>query len=284
MKNSHHTNRLDERKAQLAPLREIDDESIVPWVIEFRVIGTPHIIPAPSERQFIIGRADPEAGYVPEVDLTAYGAQAKGVSRRHAQMATANNRLTVCDLSSANGTFINGDRATPMVEHRLYHGDILSLGRLDLQVSFIVQPSSDERTRFGASELEGIERIANGQHVLIVDENLDVGRVIGFCARQSGFRVTIARSISEAVAAIDRALPDVLITEVLFEVGDGLHLIRYLREKAPSKRIPVVVITTTTGGYTAGQALQHGADFFVGKPLATDVLLKILKDVVPLLS
>lgn len=284
MTHPRHTRRLDERKVKSAPLRDFDEPFIVPWVIEFRVVGTPYIIPAPAQRQFVLGRADDSTGYTPDVDLTDYGAQAKGVSRRHAQVTTANNRVTLRDLDSANGTFINGDRATPQVEHRLYHGDILSLGQLDLQLNFIVQPLSDDRTRFGASELEGIERIASGQRVLVVDENLEAGRVIGFCARQSGFRVTIVNSVSDAIAEIDRALPDALITELLFDVGSGLDVIRYVREKAPHKRVPVMVITTTTGGYTAGQALQQGADLFVGKPLAADVLLKTLRALIPLLA
>ncbi|MFQ3672648.1 MAG: response regulator [Aggregatilineales bacterium] len=113
---------------------------------------------------------------------------------------------------------------------------------------------------------------------------MDAGRVIGFCARQSGFRVTIVNNIGEAIAEIDRELPDALITELLFDIGDGVDLIRYLREKARPRRVPVVVITTTTTGYTAGQAQQQGADLFVGKPLATDTLLKALRDLLPLMG
>lgn len=282
--NPHHTHRLDERKAQTASPRDFDKDEIVPWVIEFRVVGTPYIITAPSERQFIIGRADASADFMPDVDLTDYGAQQKGVSRRHAKMTADNNRLTLCDLASANGTFINGKRAEPMVEHRLRHGDLLSLGQFELQVNFVVQPLSDERTRFGQAELEGIERIASGQKVLVVDQNLEASRIIGFCARQSGFRVTIVNTIGDAIAEIDRALPDALITELLFDTGSGLDLIRYVREQAKPRRVPVMVITTTTAGYTAGQAMQQGADLFVGKPLATDMLLKALRELLPLVE
>lgn len=283
-RNPYHTQPLDDRSVPMEPLRDFDEADVVPWVIEFRVVGTPYIIAAPSERQFVLGRADASANFAPDIDLTDYGAQEKGVSRRHAQMTTANNRLTLRDLGSANGTFINGKRATPMVEYRLRHGDILSLGRFELQVNFVVQPLSDERTRFGDAEIGGIERIANGQRVLVVDQNLEAGRIIGFCARQSGFHVKIVNNIVEAIAEIDRQLPDALITELLFDIGDGVDLIRYLREKAQPRRVPIMVITTTTAGYTARQAQQQGADLFVGKPLATDTLLKALRDLLPLMS
>lgn len=283
MPNPLQTNPLDERHVPTAPVRNDEEGPVLPWVVELRVVGTPYIIPAPVERGCIIGRGDASAGFVPDIDLTDYGAQAKGVSRRHAQMTAANNRLTLCDLGSANGTYINGKRAEPMVDYRLRHGDIVALGQLELQVNFVVQPLSDERTRHDVSGLPGIERFASGQHLLIVDENLDAARVVGFCARQSGFRTTVVNSLQEAIAAIDRGLPDALITELLFDTGHGLDLIRYLREKADSRRVPVMVITTTATGYTAGQALQQGADLFVGKPLAADVLLKTLRDLVKLL-
>jgi len=283
MPNPLQTNRLDERRVPTAPVRNDEEGPILPWVVELRVVGTPYIIPAPVERQCIIGRADTSAGFVPDIDLADYGAQAKGVSRRHAQMGTGSNRLTLRDLNSPNGTYINGKRAEPMVEYRLRHGDLIALGQLELQVNFVIQPLSDERTRYDAFNLTGLERFAKGQHLLIVDENLDAGRVVGFCARQSGFQVTVANSLQEAIASIDRALPDAVITELLFDTGHGLDLIRYLREKAEGRRVPVVVMTTTTTGYTMGQAQQQGADLFLGKPLAVDVLLKTLRELMELL-
>ncbi|MDZ4717562.1 MAG: FHA domain-containing protein, partial [Roseiflexaceae bacterium] len=51
------------------------------------------------------------------------------VSRHHAQLRYRSRRFWVADLSSTNGTFINGERIT---ERALRGSDILSLGGLEL--------------------------------------------------------------------------------------------------------------------------------------------------------
>jgi pSer/pThr/pTyr-binding forkhead associated (FHA) protein len=38
------------------------------------------------------------------------------------------------DLGSANGTYINGKRLNPNIEHSLNHGDIVALGKLKMQI------------------------------------------------------------------------------------------------------------------------------------------------------
>ena len=284
MSNSQHTTHpLDGRKVRTAPLRDFDEGDITPWVIEFRVVGTPYLLRAPMERSFIIGRGDPSIGHAPEIDLTDYDAQGRGVSRKHVTITAKDNRITLQDLGSANGTFINGERITANSEHRLRHGDLLALGQFNLQVNFIVKPSQDEHTRMNAAGVDSISTIAQGETLLIVDENMDVARVIGFCARQSGFNATAVVTIEDAIAEIDRQMPQAIITELMFDTGEGVDLIRYVREQTNGSTVPIMVVTTTTAGYTTGQALQQGADHFLGKPLAADDLVKGLVELMKLL-
>jgi CheY-like chemotaxis protein len=279
----HTTHPLDGNKVRTAPLRDFDEGGIPPWVIEFRVVGTPYLLRAPMERSFIIGRGDPSINHVPEIDLTDYDGQGRGVSRKHVSITAKDNRVTLTDLGSANGTFINGERIAANAEHRLRHGDLLGLGQFNLQVNFIVKPSQDEQTRLNAAEVDAISTIANGETLLVVDENMDVARVIGFCARQSGFNVTAVTTIEDAIAEVDRQMPQAIITELLFDNGEGVDLIRYVREQTNGSKVPIMVVTTTAAGYTTGQALQQGADQFLGKPLATDELIRALSHLVELI-
>jgi len=69
-----------------------------------------------------VGRADDCDLRVPLTD----------VSRRHCELRIEDDKVTVTDLSSSNGTFVNSKRVT---ESRLRPGDLLSLGT----VSFVVQ-------------------------------------------------------------------------------------------------------------------------------------------------
>jgi pSer/pThr/pTyr-binding forkhead associated (FHA) protein len=83
----------------------------------------------------VIGRAASDAPDQPHIDLTPYGAQRQGVSRRHVMIIKEGNLLKVADLGSTNGTYLNGVRLQPNQPRLLRTGDRLSLGELVLKVS-----------------------------------------------------------------------------------------------------------------------------------------------------
>jgi pSer/pThr/pTyr-binding forkhead associated (FHA) protein len=82
-----------------------------------------------------LGRLDPTANIFPEVDLTPDGAQARGVSRRHAGIFKQRGEVVIEDLGSVNGTFVNGKRLDPYFPETLRDGDLLQLSKLLIKVS-----------------------------------------------------------------------------------------------------------------------------------------------------
>lgn len=84
---------------------------------------------------FVLGRSDSKSSYIPDVDLAAFMALDKGVSRRHAAFVRYEGKLHIVDLSSVNGTFLNGSRLSPEVPYPLHPGDRLVLGELTLLLS-----------------------------------------------------------------------------------------------------------------------------------------------------
>jgi pSer/pThr/pTyr-binding forkhead associated (FHA) protein len=83
---------------------------------------------------FTVGRSDSKSNYVPDIDLAAYQALNKGVSRRHAALVRFQQTLHVVDLNSANGTFLNGKKLPAELAFPLNHGDQLKLGELALTI------------------------------------------------------------------------------------------------------------------------------------------------------
>ncbi|MDQ7024902.1 MAG: FHA domain-containing protein [Anaerolineae bacterium] len=84
----------------------------------------------------IVGRADNVTDYTPEIDLTPHGAYRLGLSRRHALIRRQEKTLLVKDLSSRNGTFVNGEQVKAGGTHPLCDGDELRFGNLTLRVNF----------------------------------------------------------------------------------------------------------------------------------------------------
>jgi hypothetical protein len=90
-------------------------------------------LPEPASG-YILGRAQSASDN--EVDLTPFGAEEAGISRRHAMLTIEQNHLWITDLHSINGTFLNGCPLEPDKPALLRDGDQLELGRLSLRVFF----------------------------------------------------------------------------------------------------------------------------------------------------
>lgn len=90
-------------------------------------------IPLPvTGRELVVGREDPISGIHPDVDLTAYGGEAGGVSRRHAVIREQNGQWSVTDLDSTNYTRLDGSRLAPNTPAPLHEGARVQFGRVEL--------------------------------------------------------------------------------------------------------------------------------------------------------
>jgi pSer/pThr/pTyr-binding forkhead associated (FHA) protein len=88
----------------------------------------------------LIGRWDPETGSFPEVDLDADDPEAK-ISRKHALCRIENGKITVEDIGSLNGTYVNrGQRLQPGSPADLKNGDEIIIGKTFLKL--VVEPLS----------------------------------------------------------------------------------------------------------------------------------------------
>jgi pSer/pThr/pTyr-binding forkhead associated (FHA) protein len=109
-------------------------------VLEIRVAGSSQPsfkIDAPAVEGYIIGRSDSNSSYVPDIDLATFDALDKGVSRRHAALVRYRGVVHVVDLSSVNGTFLNGERLLPEVPYAIKAGDQLSVANLSFSITQI---------------------------------------------------------------------------------------------------------------------------------------------------
>jgi len=83
----------------------------------------------------LVGRWDPETGSFPEVDLDADDPEAK-ISRKHALIRIADGKITVEDIGSLNGTYVNrGARLQPGSPVELKTGDEIIIGKTFLKLT-----------------------------------------------------------------------------------------------------------------------------------------------------
>ncbi len=292
--DTSHTKRLDGivEDLELAEQKERERQNsfdnpfevaFIPWVIEFRVIGTPDIIRAPLGERLIIGREDIASDIYPEINLSPYNGQYLGVSRKHARVIMRDNRITVEDLNSANGTYVNGKHINAMTPTRLRDGDQIKLGNLSLQVHFVVQPHVDDDTMHGFEDNMDIPKIGKGHRLLILDDNKEVCAVIRMIALQADFKVNIAHDTAKALAYWGSGEIDAIIVELMLEDANGLDLVDYVRQNTTT-HIPIIATTSNAGGYRENQARAKGVDDILEKPLSVDSIVNTLDKFVGMLA
>ncbi|MGD0671610.1 MAG: FHA domain-containing protein [Candidatus Binatus sp.] len=88
----------------------------------------------------LVGRWDPETGSFPEVDLDADDPEAK-ISRKHALIRIDGGKITIEDIGSLNGTYVNRQpRLSPGSPAELKSGDEVIIGKTFLKL--VVEPIS----------------------------------------------------------------------------------------------------------------------------------------------
>jgi two-component system chemotaxis response regulator CheY len=245
----------------------------LPWVVEFRVVGTASTLQVQVKESMSLGRSDPANNIIASIDLGPYGGQTQGVSRQHAIILAQDNRMKVKDLGSVNGTRLNGYVLMPHQEYRLMHGDELEIGRMKLQVRFAVVPTMGS-TPAGSDVNEApIPKVGAGEQVLVVEDDSDVGKVFQLALESAGFKVELAENAVQALSMVTKQIPQVMVVDLMLPDMNGLDLVRYIRKMEGGKDIRLVVCSGAAGGFHISQAKEQGADSFLSKPVSVEDLV-----------
>ncbi len=114
--------------------------------------------------------------------------------------------------------------------------------------------------------------------VLVVDDTLvDRNLVSGLLAKNAFLNISAVTSGPEALATMERAVPAVVVTDLVMPDMDGLELVAAIRSKYP--QVPVILMTSQGNEEIAVRALQEGAASYVPKRLLAKNLLDTVQRV-----
>jgi two-component system nitrogen regulation response regulator NtrX len=115
------------------------------------------------------------------------------------------------------------------------------------------------------------------EEILIVDDNSDIRNIINELILDAGYKTRLSANYNQALAEIDKKLPDVAILDVKLDKGDndGIELLSHIKSK--NKDIPVIIISGHANIEMAVKSLQHGAFEFIEKPFDQERLLNFVK-------
>ncbi|HTH00819.1 MAG TPA: sigma-54 dependent transcriptional regulator [Vicinamibacterales bacterium] len=114
------------------------------------------------------------------------------------------------------------------------------------------------------------------RHIAIVDDEANIGRSLRLILEGEGYRVSVFESIAAFSADRTRAAADVYLLDVRLPDGNGIDLLRSVRQS--DDRAVVVMISGHGTVSDAVQATKTGAFDFLEKPLARDRVLLVVKN------
>jgi nitrogen regulation protein NR(I) len=111
-------------------------------------------------------------------------------------------------------------------------------------------------------------------HVLIVDDELNIRRVLAAMLKRDGYEVTTAADGEQALAVLQRTPIHVVVTDLVMPRLGGMQLLERVRAEYPD--IPVILITAHGTVDSAVAALKAGAFDYVTKPFEQEELRKVI--------
>ena len=107
--------------------------------------------------------------------------------------------------------------------------------------------------------------------ILVVDDDAPIRRMLDRTLGAAGYDVTLAVDGGDALAAIERSVPDLLVLDVAMPGLDGIAVCRRVRSRGLAT--PVLLLTARDAIDDRVRGLDAGADDYLVKPFATEELL-----------
>lgn len=109
--------------------------------------------------------------------------------------------------------------------------------------------------------------------ILIVDDEPNIVISLEFLLERDGWRVQVARDGQEALDAMQRDVPDLVLLDVMLPRVSGYDVCQRIRERPAWRSVRVLMLTAKGREVEMAKGLALGADGYVTKPFSTGELL-----------
>lgn len=109
--------------------------------------------------------------------------------------------------------------------------------------------------------------------VLVVDDNLDSTMILRSILEGQGFAVAVAHSGPEALAQLERELPDAILLDVMMPEMSGFEVLKRVKSAHATANVPVIMVTAKMQDDDVMSGYQCGADYYITKPCTAKQLL-----------
>ena len=115
--------------------------------------------------------------------------------------------------------------------------------------------------------------------ILIVEDEEDILELVRYNLAREGYRVTSLTSGEEALKAVRKSPPDLVLLDLMLPGMDGLEICKILKGDPQTRHIPIVMLTAKSEDSDIVTGLEIGADDYITKPFSPKVLIARIRTV-----
>lgn len=104
--------------------------------------------------------------------------------------------------------------------------------------------------------------------VLVVDDNAQNVELLTALMQAEGYKVVAAADGLEALAQVAASPPDLILLDIMMPKLDGYAVCRRLKKEAPTRLVPIVLLTALGAEEARIRGIEAGADDFITKPFS----------------
>lgn len=134
------------------------------------------------------------------------------------------------------------------------------------------------------AEDETIAGRQKGAHILVVDDEPVIRRILVNQMRAQGYRLRQAENGTEALQRVDEKTPDLILLDVMMPRMSGYEVCRAIRRRYPMEELPILFLTAKNQVEDLVVGLAAGANDYLPKPISRSELVSRVKTHLALLS
>ena len=114
--------------------------------------------------------------------------------------------------------------------------------------------------------------------ILVVEDQEDNRQILRDLLGNAGYELTEAENGEEAIAAVAKRRPDLILMDIQLPVMDGYAATRRIRTNPDLKSVPIIAVTSYALAGDEDKARAAGCDGYVSKPYSPRDLLAKVRD------
>ena len=116
-----------------------------------------------------------------------------------------------------------------------------------------------------------------GKRLLVIDDEVDIAETVKIRLEVNGYSVELAYDGLNGIDKAVKALPDLILLDILMPQVDGFEVCRRLRQIPETKNIPVIMLTAIKSSEILQKAKEAGAQDYLAKPFESGELVEIVR-------